>query len=104
MMELSVASASDSSFRIQHSSFEDQYGTQQSQTEKGIAPREEARRALAGIRPRQDVEPRREGAEVALRFLTHARIRRRTDAAASPPAEARIHEHLQERARRRECE
>ena len=33
-------------------------------------------------------------------FSAHARLRRRPDAAAPPPAEARLHQHLQERATR----
>ena len=42
------------------------------------------------------------GAEVALRLLAHAGVRRRTDASASPSPEAWLHEHLQEGSRSRE--
>ena len=42
------------------------------------------------------------GAQLHLRLQHDARLRRRPDAAAPPPAEARVHQHLQERVRHRQ--
>src|SRR5438093_744579 len=77
--------------------------SEQSQTEKGRPTRAQARRARARIGPGKDGGSRREGTEVAGRLQRADRLRRRPDAARSPAAQARFHQHLQERVRGGEC-
>ena len=69
-------------------------GAQRCASTRSSPPRAARRPRRVGARhrlgPRQDRRPRPQGPEVALGRLPQGRLRRRPDAAAAPPAEARL--------------
>src|SRR5208283_5336011 len=82
--------------------YSEETGNGNSQSLQSARPQEGERKQEAcwprhGVRYGQDVHPRPQGTGLTLRIVADVRLRGRPDAAAPPPAQARLHQHLPRR-------